>query len=94
LCQLARACGIHVILATQTPRVAVVSGLIQSNTPTKIIFKTASIRESVLCLGHAGAEKLLGNGDCLVKLPDRVNEIRIQTPFASDEQFKNAFAPN
>jgi S-DNA-T family DNA segregation ATPase FtsK/SpoIIIE len=93
LCQLARACGIHVILATQTPRVAVVSGLIQANTPTKIIFKTASIRESVLCLGHAGAEKLLGNGDCLVKLPDRVNEIRIQTPFASDEQFKNAFAP-
>lgn len=90
LCQLGRAAGIHCILCTQTPRVAVVSGLIQANTPTKIIFKTASIKESVLCLGHKGAEELLGNGDCLVKLPDRVNEIRVQTPFASDEEFKKA----
>ena len=90
LCQLGRAAGIHCILCTQTPRVAVVSGLIQANTPTKIIFKTASIKESVLCLGHKGAEELLGNGDCLVKLPDRVNEIRVQTPFASDEEFKQA----
>ena len=90
LCQLGRAAGIHCILCTQTPRVAVVSGLIQANTPTKIIFKTASLKESVLCLGHKGAEELLGNGDCLIKLPDRVNEIRVQTPFASDEEFKNA----
>ena len=90
LCQLGRAAGIHCILCTQTPRVAVVSGLIQANTPTKIIFKTASLKESVLCLGHKGAEELLGNGDCLIKLPDRVNEIRVQTPFASDEEFKRA----
>ena len=90
LCQLGRAAGIHCILCTQTPRVAVVSGLIQANTPTKMIFKTASIKESVLCLGHKGAEELLGNGDCLIKLPDRVNEIRVQTPFASDEEFKKA----
>ena len=94
LCQLGRAAGIHCILCTQTPRVAVVSGLIQANTPTKMIFKTASIKESVLCLGHGGAEKLLGNGDCLIKLPDRVNEIRVQTPFASDEEFKNAVGGN
>lgn len=94
LCQLGRAAGIHCILCTQTPRVAVVSGLIQANTPTKIIFKTASIKESVLCLGHKGAEELLGNGDCLIKLPDRVNEIRVQTPFASDEEFKNAVGGN
>lgn len=90
LCQLGRAAGIHCILCTQSPRTAVVSGLIQANTPTKMIFKTASIKESVLCLGHKGAEELLGNGDCLIKLPDQVNEIRVQTPFASDEEFKNA----
>ena len=90
LCQLGRAAGIHCILCTQSPRTAVISGLIQANTPTKMIFKTASIKESVLCLGHKGAEELLGNGDCLIKLPDRVNEIRVQTPFASDEEFKNA----
>ena len=88
LCQLGRAAGIHCVLCTQSPRVAVVSGLIQANTPTKIIFKTANTRESVLCLGHAGAEALLGNGDCLIKLPDRVKEIRVQTPFASDKEFR------
>ena len=90
LCQLGRAAGSHCILCTQSPRTAVISGLIQANTPTKMIFKTASIKESVLCLGHKGAEELLGNGDCLIKLPDQVNEIRVQTPFASDEEFKNA----
>lgn len=90
LCQLGRAAGIHCILCTQSPRTAVVSGLIQANTPTKMIFKTASIKESVLCLGHKGAEELLGNGDYLIKLPDQVNEIRVQAPFASDEEFKNA----
>ena len=89
LCQLGRAAGIHCILCTQSPRTAVISGLIQANTPTKMIFKTASIKESVLCLGHKGAEELLGNGDCLIKLPDQVNEIRVQTPFASDEEFKS-----
>lgn len=89
LCQLGRAAGIHCVLCTQSPRVAVVSGLIQANTPTKIIFKTANTRESVLCLGHSGAEKLLGNGDCLVKLPDRVNEMRVQAPFASESEFRS-----
>lgn len=91
LCQLGRAAGIHCILCTQSPRVSVISGLIQANTPTKIIFKTANTNESVLCLGHMGAENLLGNGDCLVKLPDRINEIRVQAPFATDEELKKCF---
>lgn len=88
LCQLGRAAGIHCILCTQSPRVAVVSGLIQANTPTKITFKTASTRESVLCLGHSGAEKLRGNGDCLIKLPHIANELHLQAPFQSDLIFK------
>jgi S-DNA-T family DNA segregation ATPase FtsK/SpoIIIE len=91
LCQLGRAAGIHCILCTQAPRVKIISGLIQANTPTRIIFKTASAKESVLCLGHKGAENLLGSGDCLVKLPDSIDEMRIQAPFASDEQFRKSF---
>lgn len=88
LCQLGRAAGIHCMICTQSPRVAVVSGLIQANTPTKIIFKTASTRESVLCLGHSGAEKLRGNGDCLIKLPHITNELHLQAPFQSDNIIK------
>lgn len=91
LCQLGRAAGIHCILCTQSPRVAVVSGLIQANTPTKVIFKTANIRESVLCLGHSGAEKLLGNGDCLLKLPKKTEDIRIQAPYISNYELNNIF---
>jgi DNA segregation ATPase FtsK/SpoIIIE-like protein len=90
LCQLARACGIHCILATQSPRADVLTGLIRANLPTKFIFKTASVRESVVCLDHKGAEQLLGYGDCLVKFPDSIKEYRVQTPFASDEELKNA----
>ena len=90
LCQLGRAAGIHCVLATQAPRVSVISGLIQANTPTKIIFKTASAKESVLCLGHKGAEELLGNGDCIIKLPDSIKEYRVQAPYASDDNFKGA----
>lgn len=88
LCQLGRAAGIHCILCTQSPRVSVVTGLIQANTPTKIIFKTASTRESVLCLGHSGAEKLRGNGDCLIKLPHLANEMHLKAPFQSDNIIK------
>lgn len=89
LCQLGRAAGIHCMICTQSPRVAVVSGLIQANTPTKIIFKTASTRESVLCLGHSGAEKLRGNGDCLIKLPHIANELHLQAPFVTIENLKS-----
>ena len=90
LLQLSRAANITVILCTQSPRVAVITGLIQANTPTKIIFKTVSARESVLCLGHKGAEELLGNGDCIIKLPKSTKEYRIQTPFATNEEFRAA----
>lgn len=89
LCQLGRAAGIHCMICTQSPRVAVVSGLIQANTPTKIIFKTASTRESVLCLGRSGAEKLRGNGDCLIKLPHIANELHLQAPFVTIENLKS-----
>lgn len=78
LAQKGRQCGIHLIVATQSPRVAVITGLIKANITTKFILKVASIREAVLCLDHKGAEILKGNGDCLVKFPYKVDEVRFQ----------------
>lgn len=83
LCQLGRACGIHCLLCTQSPRVAVVNGLIQSNTPSKFALRTSNTRESILALNHGGCEKLLGKGDMIFKRPDSVNEIRVQVPYAT-----------
>ena len=82
--QLGRAAGIHLILATQKPLVSVVTGLIQANTPCKLALQTASTGDSVRILGHKGAEKLLGRGDALLKLPDRVQEIRVQCAYTSE----------
>lgn len=84
IAQLGRAAGIHLILATQKPLVSVVTGLIQANTPCKLALQTASTSDSVRILGHKGAEKLLGRGDALLKLPDRVEEIRLQCAYTSD----------
>ena len=85
IAQLGRAAGIHLILATQKPLVSVVTGLIQANTPCKLALQTASTGDSVRILGHKGAEKLLGRGDALLKLPDRVQEIRLQCAYTAPE---------
>jgi DNA segregation ATPase FtsK/SpoIIIE, S-DNA-T family len=84
IAQLGRAAGIHLILATQKPLVSVVTGLIQANTPCKLALQTASTSDSVRILGHKGAESLLGRGDALLKLPDRVQEIRLQCAYTSE----------
>lgn len=84
IAQLGPAAGIHLIIATQKPVVSVVTGLIQGNIPCKLALQTASVHDSVRILGHKGAEQLLGRGDALLKLPDRVNEIRIQCAYTSD----------
>ncbi|MFA5675436.1 MAG: FtsK/SpoIIIE domain-containing protein [Christensenellales bacterium] len=85
IAQLGRAAGIHLILATQKPLVSVVTGLIQGNIPCKLALQTASTGDSVRILGHKGAEKLLGRGDALLKLPDRVEEIRLQCAYTAPE---------
>lgn len=85
LCQLGRACGIHCLLCTQSPRVAVVDGLIQTNTPTKFALRTSNTRESVIAIGHGGCESLFGRGDMLFKPADDVQEIRLQVPFISSD---------
>lgn len=68
IAQKGRAVGMHIIVATQSPRVQVISGLIKANLPYRIVLKTTSVRESVVALDHKGAEALQGRGDCYVKL--------------------------
>lgn len=85
LLQKSRACGIHFVCCCQSPRSSVLSGLLLANLPTRICLTCASYRESMLILNHGGGEKLTGNGDCIVKLPNSVNEIRLQVPYISSE---------
>lgn len=85
LAQKGRACGIHLILATQSPRVDICTGLIKANITTRFCLKCASVRESVIVLDHKGAESLNGNGDCLVKFPYQVSEVHCQIAFPTNE---------
>lgn len=84
IAQLGRAAGIHLIIATQRPSVAVVTGLIKANIPTKIALTMASGTDSVTVLGHGGAEKLTGRGDAIIKTPDSVVERRFQAAYTPD----------
>lgn len=85
LAQLGRACGMHLIIATQRPTVDVVTGSIKANIDCRFALKTTSGIDSRNILGHNGAEKLRGSGDCLLKLPNKADEIHIQCPFVSDD---------
>ncbi|MCD8206246.1 MAG: DNA translocase FtsK [Clostridia bacterium] len=85
LTQKARACGIHLILATQRPSVDCITGLIKSNLPTRIGFKVNSFKDSQTIFDIGGAEKLLGKGDMYFKSADKSNLERIQGCFIKEE---------
>jgi len=86
IAQKARAAGIHLIIATQTPRADVVTGIIKANIPTRIAFQVSSKIDSRVILDHGGAEKLIGKGDMLFMPPGSSKMERSQGAFVSDEE--------
>ena len=88
LSQMARAVGIHLVLATQRPSVDVITGLIKANMPARLAFSVASLMDSRTILDTGGADKLLGRGDCLWKPPELSKPRRLQSAFVGEEETK------
>lgn len=87
--QMARATGIHLVLATQRPSVDVITGLMKANIPTRIAFNVSSMIDSRVIIDMPGAEKLLGRGDMLYLPPDRAKPVRIQGPYVTEKEVNN-----
>ncbi len=92
LAQLARACGIHLVIATQRPSVNVITGLIKANIPSRIAFSVSSSVDSRTIIDMGGAEKLLGKGDMLFYPSGYQKPLRVQGAFVSDKEVNDVVA--
>jgi len=88
IAQMARAVGIHLVLATQRPSVDIITGLIKANIPARIAFNVSSMMDSRVILDMPGAEKLLGRGDMLFIPPEQAKPTRIQGTYVSEAEIK------
>lgn len=88
LAQMARATGIHLVIATQRPSVNIITGLIKANIPARIAFNVSSMIDSRVILDSPGAEKLLGRGDMLYIPPDQAKPTRIQGAYVSEKEVR------
>ena len=89
IAQLGRACGIHLVIATQRPTVQVVTGTIKANLPTRVAFSLTSVIDSKTILDEGGAEKLIGKGDMLFSPQGAPQPIRLQAAFATLDEVKS-----
>lgn len=89
LSQMARACGIHLVIATQRPSVNVITGIIKANMPSRIAFLVSSKVDSRTILDSNGAEELLGSGDMLFMPPGQGKLLRIHGAYVSEKEIKN-----
>lgn len=89
LAQKSRACGIHLIVATQRPSVDVVTGLIKANLPSRISYRVGQKIDSKIILDQMGAESLLGRGDMLFTPPGAPALVRLHAPWATEEEIEN-----
>ena len=89
LAQMARASGIHLVVATQRPSVDVVTGLINANLPSRISYRVGQKVDSKIILDQQGAESLLGRGDMLFTPPGSVGLVRLHAPWSTEEEIEN-----